>query len=105
MKKRLVFIFLCALLLPRWSARAQDIAVKTNVLYDALANVNLGLEVGLAPQWSLDVAGDFNAWTFSHGSRWKHWFVQPEARYWLCDRFAGHFFGAHALVGQYNVGA
>lgn len=104
MKKRLVFIFLCALLLPRWSARAQDIAVKTNVLYDALANVNLGLEVGLAPQWSLDVAGDFNAWTFSHGSRWKHWFVQPEARYWLCDRFAGHFFGAHALVGQYNVG-
>ena len=103
MRKRLAIVFLCSLL-PWWSARAQDIAVKTNVLYDALANVNLGLEVGLAPQWSVDVSGDFNAWTFSGGRRWKHWLAQPEARYWLCDRFAGHFFGAHAIVGQYNVG-
>ncbi len=27
-----------------------------------------------------------------------------EARYWFCDRFAGHFVGAHLLGGQYNIG-
>ena len=30
--------------------------------------------------------------------------LQPEASYWFCDRFAGHFVGAHLLGGQYNAG-
>ena len=25
--------------------------------------------------------------------RWKHWFVQPELRYWMCQPYGGHFFG------------
>ena len=36
--------------------------------------------------------------------KWKHWLLQPEASYWFCDRFAGHFVGAHLLGGQYNAG-
>lgn len=79
-------------------------AVKTNLLYDAFATVNVGAEVGLAPKWTLDVSGNVNAWTLSRGRKWKHWMVQPEARYWLCDRFAGHFFAVHAHGGQYNIG-
>lgn len=84
--------------------RAQKMAVKTNLLSDAVLNVNLGMEIGLTPQWTLDLTGEFNDWTLSHGKRWKHWVVQPEARYWLCDRFSGHFFGAHIHGGQYNLG-
>ncbi len=84
--------------------RAQDVAIKTNLLSDALLSPNLGIEVGLSPKWTLDVSGQFNAWTLSHDRRWKHWLAQPETRYWLCDRFAGHFFGVHALGGQYNIG-
>ena len=61
-------------------------------------------EIGLAPKWTLDVTGQFNAWTLSHQRRWKHWAVQPEARYWFCDRFSGHFIGLHAHGGQYNIG-
>jgi hypothetical protein len=38
----LIAVFLVGCLLP---ARAQDTAVKTNLLYDATATVNLGLEV------------------------------------------------------------
>jgi putative salt-induced outer membrane protein YdiY len=29
--------------------------------------------------------------------------VQPEARYWFCDCFSGHFVGAHILCGAYNL--
>lgn len=86
-------------------ARGQNVAVKTNLLYDVAAyTVNAGVEVGLAPRWTLDVSANYNGWTLSHDRRWKHWLVQPEARYWFCDRFAGHFVGAHLLGGQYNIG-
>lgn len=83
--------------------RGQDAALKTNVLYDATCTVNAGFEVGLAPRWSLDLSGNYNGWTVK-GHKWKHWLAQPEARYWFCDRFAGHFLGFHALGGQYNLG-
>ncbi len=84
--------------------RSQDVALKTNLLYDATATINLGVEVGLAPRWTFDLSGNLNDWTLSGGKRWKHWMAQPEARYWFCDRFAGHFLGLHVLGGQYNVG-
>ncbi|MCM1021712.1 MAG: DUF3575 domain-containing protein, partial [Muribaculum sp.] len=45
---------------------AQDAAVKTNLLYDAaLMTANAGVEVRLAPKWTLDVSGNINAWEFS----------------------------------------
>ena len=84
--------------------RAQDAAVKTNILSDAAMNISLGVEVGTAPRWTVDLSGSFNGWTLSHDRRWKHWLIEPELRYWFCDRFAGHFVGVHALGGQYNVG-
>lgn len=86
------------------AAHAQKAAIKTNILSDALLNPNLAAEFALAPRWTLDVSGEFNVWNLSHDRKWKHWVAQPEIRYWLCDRFAGHFFGAHLLGGQYNVG-
>ncbi len=85
-------------------ARGQEVAVKTNVLYDASATVNAGVEIGLSPKWTLDVSGNFNGWTMSHDRRWKHWLAQPEARYWFCRRFGGHFVAVQAHGGQYNVG-
>ena len=89
-----------------WGSRVegQNVAVKTNLLYDALLNVNLGVEVGLSSRWTLDVSADYNGWTLSHGRKWKHWLLQPEVRYWFCDRFSGHFLGGHLLGGQYNAG-
>lgn len=81
--------------------KGQDFAVKTNLLYDAAATINAGVEIGLAPRWTLDLSGNYNSWTINE-HKWKHWLVQPEARYWFCDRFARHFVGLHALGGEYN---
>ena len=83
--------------------KAQNVNIKTNLLPDAALSPNLGVEVGLAPHWSLDVAGELNLWTI-HDHKWKHWAVQPEARYWFCEYFAKHFLGFHVLGGQYNIG-
>lgn len=105
MRQKIFLLIVAAMtLMAVQRTQAQDVAVKTNLAADALANVNLGAEIGLAPKWTLDLTGEFNGWTFSHNRRWKHWLAMPEARYWLCDRFSGHFFGVEAHGGQYNIG-
>ena len=92
-------------LLTSYSVSAQnDVAIKTNVLYDLTATINAGVEIGLAPRWTLDISGNFNAWDMKEDKKWKHYLVQPEARYWFCDRFMGHFLGIHAHGGQVNFG-
>lgn len=108
MKLKYSFCILVFLLLMGSSmsqVRAQDWAIKSNVLYDATATINLGVEIGLAPKWTLDISGNLNAWSKDEQTRWKHWLVQPEARYWFCDRFSRHFIGAHAIGGAFNLGS
>lgn len=79
-------------------------SVKINLLYAALTSINLGVEVALAPKWTLSVMGGLNPWTFSDNTKWKYWSLQPELRYWFCERFDGSFIGVHLLGGQYNFG-
>jgi hypothetical protein len=80
-------------------------AVKTNVLSDALLNVNLGVEFDVAPQYTIDFTSEINAWTLSHHRKWKHWYAQVEARRWLKQNFDGHFVAAHLYSGIYNLGS
>ena len=84
-------------------ASAQKVALKTNLVSDALLSPSLGIEVGLSRKWTLDLDAQVNFWTVNQ-HEWKHMLFQPEARYWFCRSFAGHFLGFHALAGQYNVG-
>lgn len=84
-------------------SHAQNIGIKTNLIYDVTSTINLGVEVGIAPKWTIDLSGNLNAWSDEPDGTWKHYLVQPEARYWLCDRFSGHFFGAHLLGGAFNL--
>ena len=78
-------------------------AIKTNALYWATTTPNLGFEVALAKKLTLDVSGNYNPWEFSKNRQIKHWLVQPELRYWLCERFNGSFFGLHGHYAEYNV--
>lgn len=103
MKKKMMITMLACIGIT-YSAMAQKVALKSNLLYDATTTFNLGMEFGLSPKWTLDLSGNYNPWTFSNNKKWKHWLVQPEARYWLCNKMMGSFFGIHALGGQYNMG-
>lgn len=61
--------------------KGQTVAVKSNMLYDVTSTVNVGMEFALSSRWTFDISGNYNGWTLSHDRRWKHWAVQPEARY------------------------
>lgn len=41
-------------------SKAQKVALKSNLLYDATTTMNLGLEFGLARKWTLDVPVNYN---------------------------------------------
>ena len=83
---------------------AQSVALKTNLAYDAATAANLGLEFGLAPRWTMDISGNYMPWKFYNRTSRKHAMVQPEFRYWFCDRFSGHFLGIHAHGFQQTEG-
>ena len=102
MKIKSILLLIVALLFSQ-RLSAQDVGLKTNLLYDALLTPTLGVEVGLAPKWSLDISGSINNWAVNN-HRWKQWMVQPEARYWFCRRFSGHFMALHGIGGQFNFG-
>ena len=107
-KLRAVLFFL---LLSVSSVRSQDfgslnspVAIKSNLLYDATATLNVGAEFRLADKMSLDIPLSWNPWQFSDNRKWKHVLVQPEFRLWTKETFSGHFFGLHAHYAYYNVG-
>lgn len=97
----MLFFITTVLLFP---LRGQTVGVKTNLLYDMTSTINLGLEVGLAPKWTLELPVNYNPWDFPNNRKLKHWLVQPEVRYWFCEKFNGHFLGLHGHVAGYNVG-
>lgn len=85
---------------------AGQFAVKTNLLYDATTTPNLGAEIGVGQRNTFSLVYGLNPWSFSSDSgkrKIRHWVVMPEYRWWLCSKFDGHFFGVHAMGGQFNA--
>ncbi len=96
-------------------------ALKTNLTHAIFTlTPNLGVEFGLGRRTTLEVSGGWNPWklhgkiidsgngegeSVSSGGNKKlvHIYVQPEFRWWLCERFNGHFFGVHAVGAVYNI--
>jgi Protein of unknown function (DUF3575). len=79
-------------------------AVKSNLLYNATTTLNFGVEFVVGGKTTLDFPVNYNPWTFSENRKWKNLIVQPELRWWTCERFNGNFWGLHAHYGIYNVG-
>ena len=99
----LYVIFLATSVSP---VNAQQVALKTNLLYDATTTPNIGMEIGIDKKHTIQAFYGLNPWKFGHGEDQKfvkHWVVNPEFRYWFCHRFNGSFVGIHAFGGQYNA--
>ena len=104
MKRNTFILFLIMLLFCLADLHSQILAVKSDLLTGALSSPNFGVEVKLSNRLTLEAGFHYNPFPAGGDKRWKHWFVQPELRYWMCQPFGGHFFGAHLLYGVYNVG-
>ena len=106
------------------TGNAQKLAVKNNLLYDLTQTPNIGFEYAVAKKrtvglnfginvsWHHASGGSGYFFPFakgvSHGEhdkvQWRHILIAPEARYWFCQVFEGHFFGFNALASCFNMG-
>lgn len=88
------------------SLSAQSLALKNNLVYDATLTPNLALELGLGPKTTLELGGGYQWWDIneSKGKKFRHYLIQPELRFWSCERFNGFFWGIHLHGGEFNVG-
>ena len=103
-------------LLPVVVLQAQSVGVKTNLFYAGYTQTpNLGAEFAIGPRSTVDIGGGYNPWNLNgkkdaggnvyDNKKLVHILGEVEYRYWLCEKFNGHFFGAHVLGSQYNIAA
>lgn len=105
---KITSLFIVTLLCFAFVVHAQDVAIKTNLFYGGYTYTpNLGVEVALGKRSTLDIGGGYNPWNLkgskTDNKKLVHWLGNIEYRYWLCQKFNGHFFGVHALGSQYNI--
>jgi len=81
-----------------------SVAINSNLLYDATASMNLGMEFKLSNTSTLKLPVTYNPWTFNDNQKLKFILFQPEWRWWLCEAFTGHFLGVYAQYAYFNVG-
>jgi hypothetical protein len=90
----------------RW--QRSKLALKSNLLYGlGTLTPNLRAELGLGYRTTLEAGLAYNGrnleGSVENNRKLVHGIAIAEFRYWLCERFDGHFFGVHALGGFYNI--
>lgn len=103
MNKPKLLIVVIGLLCVLNSASAQVVGIKTNLVADATTTMNVALEIATAPKNTLDLYVNYNPWELGNGKLIKHLLVQPEYRFWFCEKFAGSFLGVHLHGGLFNM--
>lgn len=93
---------------PISSKNTYDVAVRSNLLYDALAVPNMGVEIFMPHAWSLAGNLDYAWWTkHSRHRSWRFMGVEVDLRRWLGERtsrtpYTGHHLGLYAQCYTYD---
>ena len=85
-------------------ASAQQVAVKTNLLYWAATTPNIGIDIAVGKHSTIGMTANYNPWTLGTDNKIQHWFLRPEYRYWVTEKYTRLYFGVHAIGGEFEVG-
>lgn len=102
--KHVLFIISLVCLLPVANLRGQNIAIKSNLLYDLTTTLNIGGEIRCGDTQTLNLSVSYNPWSFSNNKKMKLFLLQPEYRKWLNEAFMGSFIGFQIHYALYNFG-
>ena len=103
MRRKFHFLLFLLIGLPVFVA-GQQTALKTNAFFWATTTPNIGVEVGISHNITIELWGAYNAWKYPDDMKLNLYLLQPEARYWFCRKFEGHFIGMHGHYGHFNIG-
>ena len=88
-------------------------SVRTNLLWDALAEPNIGLEFPVGKHVSLGLNAGIKTWprwlfwdndNVQNTRHWRNYAVVPEVRYYFDQVYDGFFVGGDAIYTHFNVG-
>ena len=82
---------------------AQYVALKSNLVYDAIAVPSLGSEVRLDSTLTLSVSSTYCPISYDGNRKWKNWSLQYELRHWFRKAFNGPFVGVCGINGGFNI--
>ena len=82
---------------------AQYVALKSNLLYDALCIPSLGTEVRLDSTHTVSISSTYCPISYDGDRKWKNWSVQYEARHWFRKVFHGPYIGVFGIHGGFNL--
>ena len=87
-------------------AKAQNVTMSNNLIYDATLTPNLRMGLRLSPHWSMGVTAGFNPWPSDDQAvrKMKHLLISPDVRYWSDSVNVHQFFGVNLIYSHYNVG-
>ena len=81
------------------------VALKNNLLYDAIATPNLQAEFRLNDHFTLQLGAGFNPFPLDDKviPKWRHVEVEIAPRYWFCEAFTRDFLSMNMGYVHYNV--
>ena len=87
------------------SEKVEIVALKNNLLYDAIMTPNLELEFRLTDHWSMEIGAGFNPFALDDTKypKWRHVAAWVAPRYWFCHVFNRGFLSFNAGYTHYNV--
>ncbi len=100
---KVLFVMMVALCCGN-SAKAQDFALKSNLLCDVSGTLSLGTEYPLGKRSSLSLMASYNPWGFKDNAKRKYMLIQPEYRRWIRGVYDGYFWGIQLNYATFNVG-
>ena len=104
MRHRLATLVFVVCIMPVSNLCGQNIAVKSNLLYDLTTSLNLGGEIRCDDTHTFSLSINYNPWNFSDNKKMKHFLVQPEYRKWFNEAFTGSFIGLQLHYALFNFG-
>lgn len=92
---------------------AQEFSVRTNLLWDAVSEPNIGLEFSVSDHWSVGGNAGLKSWPrwlawdweTENPTHWRNFAIVPEARYYFNQVYDGLFLACDAIYTHYNVGS
>jgi hypothetical protein len=87
------------------SNKSHAFSIKTNAAAVAALIANIGVEIKLAPRWSLDLMGAYSPYDmFAYNRKIRLFGGRPEVRFWWGEAMKrGHFLGLHGFASAFNV--
>lgn len=87
---------------PAKAAKPYCLALRTNLLYDAMLLPTLGVEWRVNHRWGIRLDGSLSHWGGDRGEVQKIWMLSPEVRYYLL-RDRRFYVGLSANYAEYNL--